>query len=326
MTAEPGIVDVPLAVRAEAAAWIARLHGPERTLEDEVGFRRWLAADALHAVAFERMTEAWEAAARLRSDVLVRHGAAGRESRQGLRGRNPWAVAAAAAVATIALAVFYLRVPAISTQLGERRNLTLEDGTRLTLNTSTRVQIRYAESQRSVRLEEGEAYFEVARDPGRPFVVTTAVSDIEALGTIFSVRTDGAGTVVTLIEGKVLVSPHVREDAGDEPAPEATVMKPGERLSLRTNRSALLDRPVVEEVTAWRQGLIALDRTSLRDAVAEMNRYSPLKLRIAAAVDPEIRVSGVFRAGDSLEFARALTRSHGLKLQESDTSVVIQLP
>jgi transmembrane sensor len=97
--------------------------------------------------------------------------------------------------------------PTYATGIGEQRLVRLDDGTRLSLNSGTRVRIAYDDSARRVELERGEAYFEVAHNPARPFIVTAGNHQVTALGTVFVVRYETAQTAVTLLEGRVAVLP-----------------------------------------------------------------------------------------------------------------------
>lgn len=302
------------AVRAEAAAWIARLHGSDRTAADESSFRRWLAAKPEHAAAFERMTELWEAGARLKSTALSRAPSQPRH-----RSWAPAALAATLLIVVAAGAMFLMRSGAETTRIGEQRILALEDGTRVTLNTATRLEVRYDKNQRNIVLKTGEALFEVARQPGRPFVVTAGGRKVTALGTSFVVRQDDARLSVILVDGKVSIS---RED-NDSGESENIVMTPGQRLTFAPAQPPALDLPRLDKVTAWRQGQIALDDMPLADAIAEMNRYSPVRLIVEGGAVDRVRVSGAFRAGDNAEFARALSRTHGLQLKEEPHRIVL---
>jgi len=315
---------IPVEIQAEAAAWIARLHGVDRTHEDDRSFRRWMAANELHARAFEKMTELWNAAAALESTVLqnrARGDVAGHGgARRGASRMLAFSGALLAAFVIVFLGVFHFDDDAIATRVGERRTLTLEDGTRLTLNTATRLQVQYTDTRRQVALETGEAFFEVARQPQRPFIVTTDNGAITAVGTTFAVRSLDHKTEVTLVEGKVTVVAPLQ-------APQPPfVLIPGERLTLAAARKPAVDHPAVDKVTAWRQGLITLDQTQLKDAIGEMNRYSPIKLVMEQPNEMNVRVSGVFQAGDSLEFARALARTHGIRSQQIGNHILLYAP
>lgn len=310
IASQPG--SLPESVRAEAAAWIARLHGPDRTAADEQSFRRWLAADAVHAAAFERMTELWETGTRLKSDVL---GRVQQSTPKSPRTYLPIAVAAASIMLIAAGALLFLRDTAEVTRVGEQRILTLDDGTRVTMNTATRLEVRYDKARRAVELTTGEAFFEVAQRRDRPFVVLAGGRRITALGTSFVVRQDIDRLSVTLMDGKVSISPG-----------RVQYLAPGERLTLASSATPKLDRPAIDQVTGWRRGVIALDNTSLAEAVAEMNRYSTVQLAIEGVQAGRIHVSGMFRAGDSVEFARALARTHGLHTMQENNRIVLSQP
>ena len=311
------------AVRAEAAAWVARLHGPNRTPHVEAGLRRWLADDPEHAAAFELLTDTWEKSARLRRRPLEQVA-----SWEGPGFRISFPRAALAAAATVVLAVlatiFYLHTDAVTTGVGELRTLTLDDGSRVHLNTDTRVRVHYDKQARHVSLERGEALFEVAKLPDWPFIVAAGGREIKALGTEFVVRRDGKRLSVMLMEGKVTVT-HGTEGQSNRSPPEAETFTliPGDRVTFVGSATPALDRPAPERVTAWLRGEVALDNTSLADAVAEMNRYSHQRI---VADDPAlaaIRVSGIFQAGDLANFAQAVARMHHIKVLNQQDEIVL---
>lgn len=327
----------PAAARAEAAAWIARLHGPQRSPQLEAGLRRWLAEDPDNARAFERMTEAWEAATSV---------SAGQFPRVALWKRSfvprEWARAAvvllACGVAGLA-AYTWWDDPSYTTDIGEQRSVRLEDGSRISLNSASRVVVDYRASQRRVRLEQGESFFEVAPNPGRPFVVIAGDRQVTALGTSFSVRYEPHRLAVMLVDGKVTVSAvppsgtaglSVRGETPEnpssdskndtqlpaEPSPTALTLLPGQRLVLAAASPPKLDTPPVEAVTAWRRGEVMLDKTALADAVAEMNRYDETHLVIGDPRIADLLVSGIYRTGDSVGFAQAVARMYDLKVAQ----------
>lgn len=221
--------------------------------------------------------------------------------------------------------------------------LILDDGTRAYLNTDTRLVVVKDPHRRGVSLETGEAMFDVAKDPHRPFVVSVGQQEVMALGTSFVVRRESAATSITLLEGKVAVSsPDVVSSPESERTLRATrdaaavplvaavsthdpvyTLAPGQRLILAENRQAKLDEPALEKITAWRRGEVVLDKTRLQDAANEMNRYSDVKLTVADPRVADIRVSGIFRVGDSVRFARAVSETYHLTLTSDESSIVI---
>lgn len=309
------------AAQAEAAVWVARLHGPNRTGDVETGLRRWLAEDNEHLTAFEQLTDTWEQSVRLRRRPVEE------VASWELTGfRLSFSRAALAIVATVVLAVaatvLYLHSNVISTGFGELRTLTLADRTRVHMNWNTSLVVHYDKALRQVRLESGEAFFHVAKDPRWPFVVTADGRRITALGTEFDVHVSHHKLTVTLVEGKVTVAPVAgpgKSGGGSRPgktgaaAPRTYTLSPGERLSFSAATPPKIDRPRLAAVTAWERGQVVFDDTSLASAVAQMNRYSHVKILIADPAASAIRVSGVFGTGDSANFVAAVTKAYQLK-------------
>jgi transmembrane sensor len=321
---------------AQAAAWVARLHGPNRTREVEEGLRRWLAESPDHAGAFELLSDTWEKSARLRRSPLER---VANWERVGFRmsfSRVALATACTFAMAVIAT-LLYLHTDAVTTGIGESRTLALEDGTRIHLNTDTRVTVRYERRFRQVVLDRGEAFFDVAKHPDRPFVVSAQGREIRALGTQFLVRAESQRLSITLVEGKVTVSGpttpavSVSENAGTAEAPpphsagtsSVVTLSPGERLTLASATAPRIDRPSIERVTAWERGQISFDNSRLADAVAEMNRYSRTPIVLHDPTLAGIRVSGIFEVGDSAYFAQAVSRIYHLRLDQGPGAILL---
>jgi transmembrane sensor len=312
---------VPREVAAEAAVWITRLHGGQRTPQMEQECRAWQARSAAHRLAFERCTDTWQDVARLTLTDYATATAARELPRCSLPWRSSLAVALVLVASVLALQPLKAG-DAYDTGVGEQRILMLQEGTRLSLNTSTRIRVDFAESQRTVRVERGEALFEVAKDPNRPFIVQAAGTEIVATGTVFLVQTTaaakpgGPALAVTLVEGQVVV----RSAAGDARLLDRPlVMAPGQRLRLRRSDEAerpataasRVDRPHMDQVLAWKRGEASFDNVSLLEAVEEMNRYDRVPI-VAGTTITEKRVSGVFKTGDNVSFAQAVARLHGL--------------
>ncbi|MEJ0040362.1 MAG: FecR domain-containing protein [Gammaproteobacteria bacterium] len=327
-----------LEIRAEAAAWLARLRGPNRAPDVEDGFRRWLASSTHHTQAFELLTSRLEVVERLRTRTLPEHWRA--SDKTASRGWRNVAVAMAAVLAFAAMGMFFhTRDAGVGTDVGEQRMLTLVDGTRIYLNTDTRVVVRYEKRARRVELKSGEALFEVAHRPDEPFVVIAGDQAITALGTTFVVRREPRKLSVTLMEGKVSVSslvtmPHaVEQSSRDTPRQgpptldaAARTLSPGQRLTL-TAEEPRLDRPQLDKVLAWKQGQVALDDMPLANAVIEMNRYSKVKLIVESPEAAGVRVGGFFRMGDSASFARAVASTYGLRvIERADEIVIVGVP
>ena len=324
MTTDGAAVTPSSAVRAEAAAWVARLHGNGRTRALEAGWRKWLEADPANARAFEIATEAWEIGGSVRARALPRVADPFEDQPKRAPVSKRYVAMAAAVFVAVAAGWLYWakREAPIATAVGEQRSLTLADGTRIFLNTETRLFVRENEMRRHVQLESGEALFDVAQDAHRPFVVTAGDKEIMALGTSFVIRRDPRLLVVTLVEGKVSVT-SVASEASGKIGKAEMMLTPGQRITFLERAPPRVDEPLLEKVTAWRRGEVVLDKTRLRDAVDEMNRYSAVKLRIDDPLVEDIRVSGIFRAGDSARFARAVGETYRLSVEDEPQGIVI---
>jgi transmembrane sensor len=311
-------------VIAEAGVWVARLHGLNAQSAKQ-GLRRWLAENESHRQAFELATEVWEESGSLRGLVTTHLARSAPPPAAGARWVRSGMVAATALLAIAGSVLYFSRPPpGVTTGVGEQRLLTLEDGTRIWLNTSTNLVVRYDRSFRRVNLNEGEALFDVVKNPQRPFVVTAGDRQVTALGTSFEVRREGPRITVVLVEGRVTVA-RIAEVAirAKRETPEVEVLNPGQRVTFAAGGDARLDRPPMEKITDWQRGKVNLDDVSLADAVAEMNRYSIVQLRVERAEAAAVRVSGIFRAGDSMSFARAVSQAYGLVPLEQAHEIVL---
>lgn len=310
------------ATRAEAAAWVARLHGPKRTREAEAGFARWIAESRERAAAFEFVTDTWEKSARLR-----RCGSTRTVVRGAFPVRMAYAGAAVFGIVVVAVAAlvilnYYPRSHAFVTAIGEQRTVTLDDGTRLSLNTNSSAVVRFDRAARCVELKSGEVLFDVSPHAGWPFVVVAGDMRVRAFGTAFVVRSDPGVLTVTLVEGVVAVESN---QSGEHPS-AGTMLRPGQRLTLAHNAASRLDTVVLDEVMAWRHGQVTFDNISLAEAVAEMNRYSTMRLTVDEPAGSDVRISGIFRAGDSANFALAVASSYHLQVRSGVNEIKLVRP
>ncbi len=233
--------------------------------------------------------------------------------------------AAAAIIVVVATSIYFYRDRADDqyvTPLGGLANVPLSDGSNVTLNTTTKIHLEFTPEKREVRLDRGEAFFVVAKDAGRPFVVRVANKRITAVGTRFSVRRDGDDVRVEVAEGKVRVQSDVLqhassagEGAAGTPGDADVLLAPGGIAKTTVDGIILEERKVsdVEDDLTWRQGYLTFHDASLSDVVAQFNRYNSRKLRIADAGTGTIRISGTFRAQNSDAFVRMMSEGFGVQ-------------
>jgi transmembrane sensor len=307
-------------VRAKAAAWLARLHDERRGLDVETEFQEWLCESDEHRRAFNRMTQVWEQAGKIqmraRDDV-----SAVRKTR--LSRFSPWAATLAATLVLVVItAVYYWRDNALMTAVGQQQVRVLRDGTRVVLNTDTRIEVNYDEHMRRVRLVRGEAWFDVSKRPTWPFLVSVGDREIRALGTSFIVRHDNVLDLsVTLVDGRISVAPVAGD--GETPPRAPQVLIPGQRLVISRHHAPAVDQPELSRVTAWERGRVEFDETPLEDATIEMNRYTTTRVVVQDTEVAQLRIGGVFRAGDSDEFVKIVTAAFGLRAERKGGDTVL---
>jgi transmembrane sensor len=287
--------NIPPEVRAEAAAWLARLHADDRSAADEHAFRAWLAEDAVRRQAFEAVTAMWESAGALTAEPLAPRAPALSPSRRGALVFGAGTLVAAGATA-IAWQSAYAGV--YETEVGEQKHVVLADGTQAFLDTDTRIRADYDDELRKISLDRGRCDFHVMPTDARPFVVDAADQRIVADHTIFDVRRDGNRISVVCLQGAALV-------VGRQVNANRRSLSQGQRL-VATPAAFHVDKPNLAPLVAWQTGQAMFDNETLADAVAEMNRYSSVKLRIDDPAVARMWISGVYRVGDNSAFARSV--------------------
>jgi transmembrane sensor len=299
-------------VRASAAAWLARLRSDQRDVEDEIAFRRWLAADPSHAAAFEMMNLVWDVSGPPRRDLRgIKPKAEKGISRRAVFGGG---VLLAGIGGTLALTEM-AQADVYRTEIGEQKHVLLRDGTELFLDTDTEVVIDLDKKKRRADLNYGRANFRVALDRARPFTLDVAGNILVGAHYTFDARRDGEKVSVVLIEGSASV------EAGTPGAPR--VMGGGERLTSSAPRSAKFDKPNLLPLLAWHTGQAIFQNDTLTEAAHEMNRYSMLKLKVDDARIANLKVSGIYRVGDNTMFALALEELLPVSIRQFSDRIVI---
>lgn len=294
---------------------------------DRAAFEAWLNAAPENRTAWAEARQTWNDLDLLEDepalDAMRRAALAAVPKRRGLD-RRQMAAAAGLAVAGLVGAIWWRReapaspgpVRTFETSVGQRASFRLADGSLVTLSTDSAVEVGDWSRTRSLKLARGQAYFEVAKDPHRPFVVTAGDKQVTAVGTAFDVRLDSDQLAVTLVEGRVRIG-GVAAGRGAS----SVEMAAGSQFVARGAewRVAEVD---TAKASSWLKGQIVVDGEPLAEVVAEMNRFSSRKLRIVDPALSSTRVSGVFRTGQVDAFASAL-QAYGLaRISRSDEAFV----
>lgn len=337
-------------IEQTAAEWLARRDAGACTDVEQAALEDWLAQDSAHKVAYLRLQAAWFEAGRLRALAAGRPQdappqivpAPGRGDRraQMLEALQPrsrprhiprtrwFHVAAAAALAACALLIGWsLRpVPPVAASvyasaLGQVRSFALADGSRATLSSDSRIEVRLLPHARDVTLVHGEAIFEVAKDPTRPFTVAAAGYRAVAVGTRYGVRQDGSNLRVVVTEGTVRLESPV---SGQSARP--AVLLPAGSLALVQDGSVLvrsLAIPRARELLDWPSGMLAFHDAPLSEVVAEFNRFNARKLVLADDAAAALRVGGSFRWDNEEGFVRLLEAGFPVRVETSADRIVL---
>jgi len=307
---------------AQAAIWLERRDREGWDTEQQAAMEAWFEESPAHRLAYLRLYAAWNYADRL---AAMRRPRFGRLMSSG-RKIGPAALKVAAACAVVAAfgmaALDYSAKPqtqAFETPVGGHETLKLADGSRIELNTSTKVRVSLGAGQRQVWLDRGEAYFEVQHNTARPFTVVTGNHRVTDLGTKFVVRAEGDSLRVALLEGRARFE---TESVWNQP--QSVLLTPGE-VVIATRSSLSMERQparLLDDDLGWRHGMLIFDRTPLADVVAQFNRYNAKKLSVCGPA-AQMKIDGTFPANnidDFLHLARAVL---GLKVEQQPDVVVL---
>jgi transmembrane sensor len=242
-----------------------------------------------------------------------------------LRGPRVRLAAAASMLIAVGVGTYFAIAPTgerYATPIGGIASVPLQDGSSVTLNTASEVRVELTPNERHIRLDKGEAFFEVAKDPNRPFIVEVSSKRVIAVGTKFSVRRDGDDIRVAVTEGKVEVTDTRASSASD--AGEA-FLTPGHIASADAAGIMVEDRPLAEVVDdlSWRQGYLTFHETSLADAVAEFNRYNTHQIAVADPKVAAIRISGTFRAVNYRAFIQVLDAGFAIRAESNQDTTTL---
>jgi transmembrane sensor len=236
--------------------------------------------------------------------------------------RLPSAVPAIAVLALVLVAMI-LAAPLVGggpvqryeTAVGQQRRITLADGSVVSLDTRSVIEVRYSRAERMVRLLSGQAMFDVVHHADRPFHVQADGLDVRDIGTVFDVRREDALAQVTVVSGVVKVS---------APAQHAVwTMTAGQQVATGSSAPQAVDTPAF---TRWTTGRVEFEDVSLAEAVREMNRYAAHPLILDGEAVGQLRVSGAFNTNDTQGFAKALVHVYGIAVtRRPDGALVVAI-
>ena len=332
---------------AEASAWIAKMDkGISDT--DAEALWAWMRAHPRNEAELLEMARMWDkmdALARL-SEVFPHTSETSSLPVRSLGRRMAMAASLVVIIAGFVMAAAIMNpyedepppslasaIAAYETAIGSLSAIELPDGSLIALNTNSRAVVSFGERQRIVKLERGEMHIDVARDPTRPLSVIAGGHIVQAVGTAFSVRIDASQRVEVLVaDGRVQVGMHEQGTAdigqvnplGDFDG-QSFLVAQGERVVLgaKGEKVEALEPEEMEVHLSWRNGNLIFRGESLAAAVAEVGRYTPVEFVIEDENLQQIRVAGLFKAGDVAGFLSSLEANFDIVHQRADDETIL---
>ncbi|MCH8492712.1 MAG: FecR domain-containing protein [Idiomarina sp.] len=328
------------AVQQQAAIYVTRLYSGEMSSQEERDIFAWRQQADLHEQEFQQVLALWELSNSLYQPAKVQKKVPRKLAQR--------ALSVAASVCFAVVAMYFLWQPEqelgtpsseqmaqqsesqqqpgnvesptvalpqverryIYTSVGEVNTVGLSDGSSVTLNSATVIQVAFTEGERQVVLLEGEAFFDVTSDPQRPFTIDTGNQKIRVVGTKFNVRKSNGDLRVAVVEGVVAVSRGRSKEVSDSEAEvlDDYVLEAGSVGSFSESAEVIVPQSYaqVSQAHQWRKGFFRFDDESLATVVDEFNRYRTTKLRIVDPAAADLRISGVFHFGEGEGLVEAL--------------------
>ncbi|MBC8038249.1 MAG: FecR domain-containing protein, partial [Rhizobiales bacterium] len=312
------------ALDAEAAAWVARFDAGDVSAKDQAAFQAWLNSSALHREAIAEYGNFWSDFDKL-GQLTDSIGAEREFDTQAKRslpfsGAKVWLPACAAAVVAIVMVggVFRQEIPnspsarpsvqqaqaarpsgkqSYATAIGGQKKFTLADGTVVTLNTNSRIDVELLGNRRDVHLVQGEAYFDVVHDKTRPFTVYANRYVVRDIGTAFAVHLLEKGLVnVRVTKGSVEISAQLAQGAVSDKAKSLGVLEAGRDVVFgqKIERSQVVSDAELGRKLAWRQGQLIYSGQPLAEVLADISRYSDIEIELADPALGKLPVGGAF--------------------------------
>lgn len=320
-------------VTDQAYAWVVALRGENVSDKNLEEFADWLASTDVHQLAWNQALDVWEtlgAIANLPLEELMiddsDRAKISSDKKVPMRfslfenwGRLWKPIALAFSLATVGLfTVFNLQPEGeiYTAGVGQYLAVTLVDGSVVELNTDTEISVSFTEDSRDLELLKGEVFFTVAADKDKPFTVSVAGATIQAVGTAFNIhRFTNQSAILTVVEGIV----RVQEAAGSSvSSAQSKLLTVNEAMEIDSVLGLSESHVSQLHATAWRQGLLLFDNTSINDAVEMLNRYMHQKVIVADDVSKSIKISGTFSSRQNKETLAAVAQALSLELTPLD--------
>jgi transmembrane sensor len=322
----------------DASLWLVRLDNGNLSEQSRKELKAWLTADERHQVALKSMADVWHDM----DNVLMMI-----NDESSSKSVSLWPVLTpvlkpfllAASVSFLAI-IIWVTMPlsvdkhSYATLIGQQMDTTFEDGSIVHLNTNSHIETEFSDEKRIIKLIKGEALFEVAHDPNRPFIVYAGDRLVQAIGTKFVVHLESENIQVTVTDGKVKMSKVALDTTLNDikELNSATILKDdifiakGEKVVAASNQTPKLTQVKAENIErelSWLDGKLVFDNERLFDVIKEINRYDDIEIVLKDPSLHNIRISGRFDLGDSEALIEAIELSFNIKSQQLESNKIL---
>lgn len=322
---------IPQSIVEQAIAWHLKISASQRKASVNAKFEGWLAQDALHAEAYQRVNHIFQpieyidVKAAGKSIVSVLQA----DHRVGI-GKNLRGIALGLTLfVSMGLGLQMQPVKIMladnKTAIGEIKTLTLPDNSSIIMNTNTAFDVQFDEHQRIIKLYKGEVFVEVSKDASRPFVVVTEHGDARALGTQFNVIIKPDLTHVGVVESKVEAchSPsYFNDKIRNLNHRHCIALQPNQGVNISNQSLGEVQEIDANAIAGWVSGAISFDNQPLTDVLAELQRYSPEKIVFSPAELHHIKVSGVLPVNNIPHAFTILAEQFKLQIKQVDSNII----
>lgn len=351
-------------IYSEAAGWLVEFRTGDIEPAGRRAFASWLRTSPEHVCAYLELAAIWDEGSGLDvgrefddetlAETALAEGkilALDRPATAPVRhapgpggsGTRLFALAATVFVAVVGAGIWlWMQRGLYTTDIGEQRFITLADGSHIELNVRSRIRIHFTDAERRIDLLDGQAYFHVARDRARPFIVTSDSTRVRAVGTQFDVYRKKDGTTVTVLEGTVAVlsntlplrnSPEIRRlgtarmattvNRAESAAAPELLLAAGEQAVITAQIADQPARPDIAAATAWTRKNIVFQSTPLIEVAEEFNRYNRRPLVVQSSEIHDFQISGIFSSADPSALLRFLETRPGIVVIERKDDILV---
>lgn len=302
-------------IEEQAQIWLLRVMSKDLTEQEQQEFEQWYAKHPSHKLEYERANETWSKLDLLEDDLLADTNVSPlhippEQSRSSMKFHQRFWVKHAATflLCTALLGFFYkddiiinLTADHITAQ-GEQTTLSLPDGSLLTLNTDTAIDIDYSKKLRRIILLKGEAFVQVKPNAERPFIVVSDQGSATALGTAFAVKQTKNEMLVTVTEGTVSV-----KNSSNHKKTEEAILQLNQSVIVQSNGlTQQAFRVNTYETLAWRSGKLIFKDEPLNRVLQELDRYFPGKILVLSSFNKNAKINGVFEKDNIIDAIKAV--------------------